>query len=471
MESYQESTFRDRPPTFSKDGKRLWLFPKMPKGKLYSIRRIIAWVLLIFFYLAPFLKFRGEPLIFLNFLERKFILFGNTFYPQDFYLLVLAVITLIVFIVLFTVIYGRIFCGWVCPQTVFLEFLYRPIEYLIDGNAEKQQELAEQEPDVIKVLKRILKHGIYLCISFFTILTFMAYVTGTEELGKIMEAWPLQKFGLLMGVLTFTGVHYFVFAWFREQVCTMVCPYGRLQGVMLDVNTILVAYDYKRGEPRGKGEHGIKGDCINCYSCVAVCPTGIDIRNGTQLECINCTACIDACNAVMKKVKKPEGLIRFASEKSISEGKKVKFNARVIAYSLVLLALLSLITYLFTVRGNVETTINRSPGTMFQEYGSDHYSNLYNLQMINKTNSEVGIELKLIVPDGQIILMGDPLKVQKGEVANRDLLIVLKKENVKTSNSHLAIGVFENGKQIKTIKTTFVGPNSLDSPIPSPSPK
>ena len=461
-ENYQESTFRDRPPTFSKEGKRVWLFPKMPKGKLYTVRRILAWTLLVFFYLAPFVKFRGEPLIFLNFVERHFVLFGNTFYPQDFYLLVLAVIALIVFIVLFTVIYGRIFCGWVCPQTVFLEFLYRPIEYLIDGNSKKQKELAEQEMDAIKALKRIVKHGIYLSISFFTILTFMAYVTGTAELGRILEGWPMQDFGLLIGILAFTGVHYFVFAWFREQVCTMVCPYGRLQGVMLDVNTILVAYDYKRGEPRGKGTQGIKGDCINCYSCVDVCPTGIDIRNGTQLECINCTACIDSCNSVMRKIKKPEGLIRFASEKSISEGKGVKFNARVIAYTFVLLALLSLTTYLFTVRGSVETTINRSPGSMFQEYGPDNYSNLYNLQMINKTNSEVGIELRLLSPEGQIILMGDPLKAEKGELAKRDLLIVLKKTNVKSSNSHLEIGVFENGKQINKINTTFVGPNSLD---------
>jgi len=462
-ENYQETTFRDRPSTFGKDGKRVWLFPKMPKGKLYTIRRMIAWSLLIFFYLAPFLKFRGEPLIFLNFLERKFVLFGNTFYPQDFHLLVLAVIALIVFVVLFTVIYGRIFCGWVCPQTVFLEFLYRPIEYLIDGNPEQQKELAEQELDVLKVLKRILKHGIYLLISFFTILTFIAYVTGTERLSEIMDGWPGQRFGLLMGVLAFTGGHYFVFAWFREQVCTVVCPYGRLQGVMLDVNTILVAYDYKRGEPRGKGEHGIKGDCINCYSCVAVCPTGIDIRNGTQLECINCTACIDACNSIMKRIRKPGGLIRFASEKSISEGKKVKFNARVIAYSMVLFALLTVITYLFTVRGDVETTLIRSQGTMFQEYGPNHYSNLYNLQMVNKTNSEVRLEIKLLAPQGQIILMGDSLKVAKGEVAKRNLLIVLEKNLVQTSNSHLEIGVFENGKQIDKISSSFVGPNSLDN--------
>ncbi len=231
---------------------------------------------------------------------------------------------------------------------------------------------------------------------------------------------------------------------------------------MLDVNTIVVAYDYKRGEPRGKGERGVKGDCINCYSCVAVCPTGIDIRNGTQLECINCAACIDACNAIMKKVRKPSGLIRFASEKSISEGQKVKFNARVIAYSIVLAGLLILIIYLFTIRGSVETTIIRSQGTMFQEYGTDRYSNLYNLQTINKTNSEVSIELKLLSPEGEIMLMGDPLKIEKGEVADRNLLIVLKKENVKSSNSHLEIGIFENGKQIDKLSSTFVGPNSLD---------
>lgn len=461
-ENYQETTFRDRPTTFSKEGKRLWLFPKMPKGKLYNYRRIIAWSLLAFFYLAPFLKINGEPIIFLNFLERKFVLFGSTFYPQDFHLLVLAVIALIVFIVLFTVIYGRIFCGWVCPQTVFLEFLYRPIEYLIDGDSEKQRDLAQQDMDIIKALKRILKHGIYILISFLTILTFVSYVTGTEKLGQLMDGWPIQNSGVLLGVLVFTGMHYFVFAWFREQVCTMVCPYGRLQGVMLDVNTILVAYDYKRGEPRGKGERGIKGDCINCYSCVAVCPTGIDIRNGTQLECINCTACIDACNSVMKRVKKPSGLIRFASEKSIAEGKKVKFNARVIAYSAVLTGLLVLITYLFTIRGDVETNIIRAQGTMFQEYGPDRYSNLYNLELVNKTNSEVKIELKLLSPDGEIVLIGDSVKAAKGEVAQRNLLIILKKDELKSSNSRLEIGVFEHGKLIDKLSSTFVGPNSLD---------
>ncbi|WP_299576185.1 cytochrome c oxidase accessory protein CcoG [uncultured Sunxiuqinia sp.] len=458
----QQASFRDQMPTVDSEGKRVWLFPKMPKGKFYNYRRIVAYTLLLFFYLAPHLTLKGEPLILLNFIQRKFILFGNTFYPQDFHLLVLSFITLLVFVILFTVVYGRIFCGWVCPQTVFMEFLYRPIEYLIDGDRRKQQVLAQQEMTPEKFIKRIIKHALFLFISFWTILTFWSYLVGYPAVQAYFGLLPETSITPLIVVLAFTGMHYFVFAWFREQVCTLVCPYGRLQGVMLDNNSIVVAYDYIRGEPRGRGHNEDKGDCIDCKRCVDVCPTGIDIRNGTQMECINCTACIDACNSVMYTINKPKGLIRYASEQSISEGKKHVLNVRAIAYSVVLALLLGVLSYSFITRGDIETTITRMQGSMFQEYGADAYSNLYNVQMLNKTNQAASVQLELLDPEGELKVLGDELNVDVGEVAKRNLMIILKKEDVKSSNTHLSIGVYENGELIETIRTTFVGPNALD---------
>ncbi len=459
---YKKITFRDRINTVDKEGKRVWVFPKMPKGKLYNYRRVVAYILLLFFYLAPHVNLNGEPLIFLNFIERRFVFFGNAFYPQDFHLLVLTLITLLVFIILFTVVYGRIFCGWVCPQTVFMEFLYRPIEYIIDGDRKKQRELARQEMNPVKLLKRIVKHSLFLTISFWTIITFLAYIKGYPEVQTIMAGWPGSKFSTLLGVLAFTGTHYFIFASFREQVCTLVCPYGRLQGVMLDNNSIVVAYDYARGEPRGRGKNENKGDCIDCHKCVEVCPTGIDIRNGTQLECINCTACIDACNSIMYTVNKPKGLIRYASERSIAEPKSKLLNARAIAYSIVLILLIGVVSVAFVNRGDVETTIIRTQGTMFQEYGTEAYSNLYNLQMINKTNETTSLELKLLSHDGEIKILGDKLDVEVGEVEKRNLLIILNKDLLKSSNTHIKIGVYTEGELLEEISSTFVGPNALD---------
>jgi cytochrome c oxidase accessory protein FixG len=242
----------------------------------------------------------------------------------------------------------------------------------------------------------------------------------------------------------------------------LVCPYGRLQGVMLDNDSIVVAYDYVRGEPRGRGRNEENGDCIDCKRCVDVCPTGIDIRNGTQMECINCTACIDACNSVMYTVNKPKGLIRYASESSIQKGTKHVLNARAIAYSVVLALLVGIASYSFINRGDIETTLIRAQGTMFQEYGAHAYSNLYNLQMVNKTKEPITLELKLLSPEGQIVVMGDELSVEVGKVAKRNLLIILNKDQLTKSNTHLRIGVYENGELVEEIGTSFVGPNSLD---------
>jgi cytochrome c oxidase accessory protein FixG len=270
-------------------------------------------------------------------------------------------------------------------------------------------------------------------------------------------------------MIIFSGVHYFVFAKLREQVCIIICPYGRLQGVLLDRNSIVISYDYKRGEPRGKynplenrTEHG-KGDCVECGSCEAVCPTGIDIRNGTQLECINCTACIDACNSVMRRVKRPEGLIRYASESSIADKTRLKFNSRILFYSVVLGGLLILIAFLFSIRTDIESTILRQKGTMFQEYDSVHYSNIYQIQVINKTRNPLPVELKLDKPkNGEIRMVGDPLVVQKGEVGEAQFLVLIKKKDLTSSNTEVEFKVLSNGKKMDEIESTFVGPNLLD---------
>jgi len=462
------SHFRDKLTTVSKEGKRVWVFPKKPKGKLYNYRKIVSAILLILLYAGPFIKYKGDPFLLLNIIERKFIIFGVIFWPQDFHLIVLSIISLVVFIILFTVIFGRIFCGWVCPQTIFMEFVFRQIEYLIEGDYNKQKKLNRQDLSFEKLWKKSLKHIIFYVIAFVTANTFLAYVIGIDEVLEILNAGPVVYPVSFISLILFSGAFYFIFAFFREQVCTIACPYGRLQGVLLDEKSIVVAYDYKRGEPRGKHnplenrDNSEKGDCIDCNSCVVVCPTNIDIRNGTQMECINCTACIDACNGVMDRIGKPQNLIRYDSEKGISEGKKSIFNARAIAYSVFLTALLVLVGTLFGLRSDFETTILRQRGSLFQEYGEDSYSNIYQLEVVNKTRQEHMVNLKLLHPKGEIVMMGDPIIAKKGELTNGTFLTVIKKTNLKSSNTTLTFGIYSGDNLIDEYEVSFVGPNSLD---------
>jgi len=263
--------------------------------------------------------------------------------------------------------------------------------------------------------------------------------------------------------LIFSGVFYFIFAFFREQVCTIACPYGRLQGVLVDKKKVIVAYDYQRGEPRGP-LNKTDGDCIDCDLCVQVCPTGIDIRNGTQLECINCTACIDACNSVMEKVKKPKGLIRYDSEEGIETGHHHLFNARTIFYSVALTLMIFFVAALFAFRGDFEATILRIPGTLYQDYGTDSISNIYNYTIVNKAGKPIEIDFELDEPEGNIRFIGGHNVIPEGEVGKGQFLVVLAKDHVKHSETQIKIGLYMNGEQKEVYHTTFVGPNALDKP-------
>ncbi len=456
--------FRDKIATVDEKGKRIWVYPKKPFGKFTNWRTVVGVLLLAFLFGAPFLKVDGQPFLLFNVIERRFIIFGQTFWPQDFHLFAFALITLVVFVILFTVVFGRLFCGWVCPQTIFMELVFRKVEYWIEGDYMAQKKLDKQPWNTEKILKKTGKHAVFLFISALIMHTFMAYLVGVEQIGEIIKAGPAARPGGFMAMVGFTGAFYWVFAFFREQVCTTVCPYGRLQGVLLDKNSINVTYDYGRGESRGvfrKGEDRAaadKGDCIDCKQCVFVCPTGIDIRNGTQLECVNCTACMDACDNIMEKVGLPKGLIRYASEESVAKGTPFKFTSRMVAYSALMVVLLGVLTSLIVIRSDVETTILRTPGMTFQKRDDGTISNLYNIKVVNKTNSDLPVQIELVDSGGRIEFIGEPITVPARDLAERAMFIVFDKEDLTERSSKVTLVIKSGDRELETVNTKFLAP-------------
>ncbi|WP_289054400.1 cytochrome c oxidase accessory protein CcoG [Carboxylicivirga marina] len=465
MNNIPENNFRDRIVTMNEEGKRNWIYANQPKGKYYNARTIVGLILLVFLFAAPHIKVAsGEPLLLFNILQRKFVLFGVVFWPQDFHLFVIGLITIIVSIITFTVVYGRIWCGWACPQTIFMEMVFRRIEYWIEGSGDQQRIRAKGEDTFDRVWRSMLKHFIFIIISWGITHTMMAYIVGAETVHRYIISSPSDNLSVFIAIMVFTGAFYFVFAYFREQVCSLVCPYGRLQGALLDNNTLMVSYDYKRGEgrsPMRKGEDRMAagiGDCVNCNKCVSVCPTGIDIRNGIQLECINCTACMDACDSTMRRYKLPEGLIRITSQNNISNGSSFKWTPRIIAYTVLTTALIGVLVVLFTLRSSYETTILRVQGALYQKVDEGVYSNIYNYKIVNKTENEGDLSFKLVSPDGRVELAGSNMVVKKQEKIQGVFLIKLHEEQLTGGSTKVVLGVYNGDDLIETIHTTFVGP-------------
>ncbi|MEJ2004396.1 MAG: cytochrome c oxidase accessory protein CcoG [Cyclobacteriaceae bacterium] len=465
-ELYQfDEEFRDTIATVDAEGKRIWVYPKKPSGRYHNYRILVTIVLLGILFAGPFIKIGGQPLLLLNFFERKFVIFGQVFWPQDFFLLALLLITFFVFIILLTVSFGRIWCGWACPQTLFMEMVFRKIEYWIEGDANKQRKLDKAPWTTEKIWKKTLKHVIFFSIALLIAHTVMAYLIGIEQVKEIVSQPPNEHLSGFVGLMAFTGIFYWVFAYFREQACVAVCPYGRLQGVLLDKKSIVIAYDWIRGEPRGKISkkkevQEERGDCIDCKLCVHACPTGIDIRNGTQLECVNCTACIDACDEVMDKVNRPRGLIRYASYDSIAEGKTTLFNTRVKAYSVVLILLLGVFGFSLMNRSDVETTILKVPGQLYQKQENGMISNLFNIQFVNKTSEKMEIELEVRGIDGAEIekVGGGGLAIEANDLGEGIYFISAPQDNLTGMQTSLTVIVYGNGEEIETRKIKFLGP-------------
>jgi cytochrome c oxidase accessory protein FixG len=472
MSNLPDEAFRDTIGTIDDEGNRKFIFPKKPSGKFYEYRKWVSYFLLIVLVANPFIKINGNQFMMFNVLERRFNIFGFPFWPQDFYLFVLFMIVGVVFVILFTVIFGRIFCGWVCPQTIFLEMVFRRIEFWNEGDRGAQIRLEKQEWNAEKIRKKGIKWTLFLVISFLIANVFLAYLISSDELFKMIEEGPKNNISTLIALLIFTGVFYFIFAWFREQVCIIACPYGRLQGVLLDNKSINVAYDFVRGEKElGRAKFNKqedrattgKGDCIDCKQCVHVCPTGIDIRNGTQLECINCTACIDECDTIMETVGLPKGLIRYASEDEIEKKDKFKFTPRMKGYSAVLFILTGVLVGLLFLRTEVEATILRLPGQLYEHKGDD-ISNVFTFKIINKTNTGFNdIHFKLKNIKGIINVVGQQeFKVKKQGISSGTLFIQIHQYLLEHDKTKIEIDVYDGDKKIETATTNFLSPRTFD---------
>ncbi len=463
--------FRDSMGTIKEDGKRAWVFPKKPSGRFYEYRKYVSYFLLVFLIASPFIKIHGNQFMMFNVLERRFNIFGFPFWPQDFHLFVLSMIIGVIFVALFTVAFGRIFCGWMCPQTIFLEMVFRRLEYWIDGDRGAQMKLDRQAWNAEKIRKRVLKWTVFFIISFIIANVFLAYLIGSDRLIEYVTENPLQHISTLISLLIFTGVFYFVFAWFREQVCIIACPYGRMQGVLLDNKTIVVAYDHKRGEAENGRKKWRKnedrqalgvGDCIDCFQCVNVCPTGIDIRNGTQLECVNCTACIDECDEIMEKVNLPKGLIRYASEDEITKKEKFKFTPRLKGYTAVLVILTGVLIGMLFLRNDLEANILRLPGQLYEHKAGNMISNVFTYKLLNKTTKEIpDVHFKLLSHTGTLRLVRkNNFSVPAEALAEGTLFIEINLAALNGDKDKIKIGVYSGDKLIETTSASFLAPRS-----------
>jgi cytochrome c oxidase accessory protein FixG len=458
--SYSGISYRDKISTIRTDGKRNYIHPKKPKGRFTNWRNILGLILMLMMITFPLIKINGEPFVMLNFMERKFVIFGAIFWPQDTFIMMLMMVSFLVFILLFTATFGRLFCGWACPQTIFMELIFRKIEFWIDGDGRKQRKLAEQAWNGEKIRKRLLKWTIFFIISFALVNIILWYFMGFDKWYRYALELDQHMAGFSL-ILIFSAVLFLIYSWFREQICIIACPYGRMQGVLIDPSTIVISYDYLRGEPRGakrKDDTEEKGDCIDCHACVDVCPTGIDIRNGTQLECVNCTACIDACDHVMDRVGKPRGLIRYASENEIREGKKQKWSFRSKAYSVVLFAILGFFIYTFTTRETIDAVIIRTPNVLFQEQPGDTIRNIYNIKAVNKTHDSQELSLQLLDREGSVVIVGGNMTIPGEKLVQSIVFVNLAKKDLESDRLKVDLGIFADGVQIDKTTVTFLSP-------------
>jgi cytochrome c oxidase accessory protein FixG len=401
--------------TLNRDGSRRWIRPKVSRGRYYRRRFYTAWGLIATFTLIPILKLGGKPLMLFDIPKREFTFFGATFLPTDTFLLMLLLFSIFIGIFLITAVLGRVWCGWACPQTVYMEYLYRPIEVLIEGGRNRQLELDARGADA----RRLIKNVVFLLVSAFLANSFLAYFVGWDRLLDWMTGSPTKHpaaFALMLGT---TILMFFDFAYFREQTCIVACPYGRFQSVLLDRQSLIVGYDTGRGEPRArwrKKEERAAGDCVDCSLCVSTCPTGIDIREGLQMECIHCTQCIDACDEVMGRIGLERGLIRYTSQAELESGKRSFLRPRLVVYSAILVVMLGAFAFSLAGKQTADVTLLRGLGAPFTILPSGEVSNQIRIKIANRTPGERSYLIELDAAEDLILIAPEnPLTVAPGD--------------------------------------------------------
>lgn len=446
-------------PTLNEDGSRNWLRPKPSPGRWWHRRRVVAYLLMITFIALPHLKINGKPAILLDAPRREFTLFGTTFLPTDTLLLMLLLASIVIAVFLFSALFGRVWCGWGCPQTIYLEFLYRPIERLIEGGRGGSLRLDRSKGHFHP--RRLLKYGIYLVISLLLAHTFLAYFVGVDALAEWVRLSPREHPIPFLVMAVTTGLVFTDFTWFREQTCLIACPYGRWQAALLDRQSLVVAYDYNRGEPRARGKvrSDDAGDCIDCVACVTTCPTGIDIRNGLQMECVHCTQCIDACDSIMAQVGKPPGLIRYATQDALAGKPAKRLRPRVIIYPLVLALFLGAFVVVLGTRSSADITLLRSTDEPFQLDAEGRVTNQIRIRIANRSQQDRSYSIVVDGAEmGTVIAPESPLSIESNKLRTTSVFILLPREAFTQGRRDVTVRISDGKGLDQRLPFNLLGP-------------
>ena len=449
-----------RSATIGEAGARRWVYADAVTGRFARARNVVYSLLIVFYIAAPWLSVGSQPFLRFDIPGRRYSIFGVTFVATDLYLLALFLLMAAVGLFLFSALLGRLWCGWACPQTVYLEGVFRRLERWIEGTPLKRKKLDAGPKDDAYWSKKVAKHALYVALSVLLAFSFTAYFVGPRVSFGMLMNFGADHAAALISALVITAITYWNFAWFREQFCTFLCPYARFQAVMLDDHSLIVGYDPARGEPRGArrpDEPMSLGDCIDCKRCVQVCPTGIDIRAGLQLECVSCTACIDACDTVMTRLGKPRGLIRYDSLAGLARQPKRTLRARVVLYMLVLLALLGVFTARLVGREIIELSVARSPGVPYLVQDNGLVRNLFHLHVTNTDAAARTITIALDGPEGaELLVPGQPFTVKAGERISAEAFVLLPRKRIHSAETPIAFRLLEHGALLSAGQTVFL---------------